>query len=43
MMNELPPYGMTQLPPLSQSPSEGHAEAHAEVGKIVELAKRFPN
>lgn len=31
------------LPPLSKTLSEGHAEARAEIEKLVELAKRFPD
>jgi hypothetical protein len=38
------PYGTPKpLPPLSKMLSEGHAEAKADVEKLVELAKRFPD
>ena len=38
------PYGTPKpLPPLSEMLPKGHAEARAEVEKLVELAKRFPD
>ncbi|HEX8212615.1 MAG TPA: hypothetical protein VF584_20725 [Longimicrobium sp.] len=44
MMSRLPPYSTPGfLPPLSEMLPEGHAEARAEIGKIVELAKRYPD
>jgi len=44
MMSRLPPNRTPEfLPPLSEALSEGHAEARAEIGKIVELAKRYPD
>jgi len=39
-----PPYGTPKpLPPLSETLSQGHAEARAEIEKLVELAKRHPD
>lgn len=39
-----PPYGTPKpLPPLSEMLPEGHAEARAEIEKLVELAKRHPD
>jgi hypothetical protein len=38
------PYGTPKpLPLLSEMLPEGHAEARAEIEKLVELAKRFPD
>ncbi|MBD0320223.1 MAG: hypothetical protein ICV87_07815 [Gemmatimonadetes bacterium] len=39
-----PPYGTPKpLPPLSDMLPEGHAQARAEIEKLMELAKRFPD